>query len=777
MDTEAFKPDALIGKRLATYRLDSIVGKGGMGCVYYGRDLNLNREVAIKILHPGLAIDPEYEKRFVREARNMANINHRNIVQVYYAGRAGDILFMAMEFVKGVPLNTYITTKKPDVNECVNIITQVCSALKAAHAQGVVHRDIKPTNIMITSEGDVKVMDFGIAKSSFDRNQLTKTGEFWGTPEYASPEQCTTTKIDQRSDIYSLGVVFYEMLTGTVPHTAETPLALFRKIAEEQPANPTLLNPQVPKSVEAIVLRMMEKDLTKRYQNCDEILSDLEKVQRGEKVTYPTKRVAVAAKAIGYAAAIGVLVVLSFLAGWYLVTSRANDNRDSNENSPASNPKIVTTDFPIRHKKEIKTVISDFPSSNNKNDWLSAAIPDILGGVLEKLASSFRVVNRTDVLLALRKRVQGAAGVDDSKYREEILDVMKPDFYITGNIHRSEQAVRVRLYCYDGEAKKELFNFMEQCKNNEDDVFDMMDKISEEIVSRLKKYNSNLTASVAPSKLGISEEVAHNCIYGDAENDAEFDVMTAFVPAEQHHDKGGVQPPAGELTRRTEVDRAKAGKMRAGLAGGGRTVEELEKENRPAEEQENVPVPEASDKSLGKMADRTALEEKLLAKGPAPKNAPAEALKQSGEPAEKETELTLKEKEKKDDAEQKQAQQGFLWGARKAMAKTGKDAIQKDIRSKLRTLYTNSQKITQNLTDEKQIKLALSALNHFINKTDASDDDIAQICESVIIYYRDGIEFKLMCKGHPEAKPGKDLRCPECKNLCVPTKVEVVTGK
>lgn len=774
MDMEAFKPDTLIGKKLATYRLDSVIGKGGMGCVYYGRDLNLNREVAVKILHPGLAIDPEYEKRFVREARNMANINHRNIVQVYYAGRAGDILFMAMEFVKGMSLNTFITTKKPDIDESIRIIKQVCSALKAAHAQGVIHRDIKPTNIMITAEGEAKVMDFGIAKSNLDRSQLTKTGEFWGTPEYASPEQCTTTKIDLRSDIYSVGVVFYEMLTGAIPHTAETPLALFKKIAEEQPANPTLLNPNVPRSIEAIVLRMMEKDLTKRYQNCDDILADLEKVARGEKVTYSTKRAAAAAKTIGYVAAVGVLIVASFFAGWYLVTSDGNKIQNSGRNPSTSNPTVAKTDFPISHKKELKTVIADFPNSSSTNDWLSTAIPDILGGVLEKLSSGFRVVNRTDVLLALRKRASAAAGVDDTKYREEILDVMKPDFYVSGNIHRSEQAVRVRLYCYDGDARKELFNFMEQCKNTEDDVFAMMDKISEEILKRLKKFNTDLTASVAPSNSGISEQVANFCVYGKDGDYETDDAITAFVQPEMHRGKGA--GGGGELEEKAR--RSVEAEPKPGMVAG-KVIEKIEKAKEEMKKDHGAPELGLRSGRADKSADRITQEQEkaLVQENAIPKEAPGQVLKTTEELSLDEPEDKGEGGEKKADSKQKMAQHGFFQGARKAMGKEDAQGQAKDIKARMRMFYTNSQKITQELSDEAQIKSALLALNQFVNRTSASEDDIAQICESAITYYRDGIEFKLKCKEHPDCKPGKDLRCPECKNLCVPTKVEVTTEK
>ena len=260
----------LVGRRVGVYDIVEEVGRGGMGVVYRAHDRSLDRDVALKVLLPSVASDPEFEKRFVREARAAARLDHPNIVHVHTAGRFENVLFIAMQFVKGKTLTQFQSGRQGriDWKEAFGIARQAADALGAAHKAGLVHRDIKPTNIMVDDGGRVKIMDFGLMRSSLNPERITQSGVFFGTPEYASPEQCETSEVDGRADIYSLGAVLYEMLTGRVPHVAETPMALFKKITEEDAQEVTALNPQVPKHAVEVVRKMLARRRDERYATC-----------------------------------------------------------------------------------------------------------------------------------------------------------------------------------------------------------------------------------------------------------------------------------------------------------------------------------------------------------------------------------------------------------------------------------------------------------------------------------------------------------------------------
>jgi serine/threonine-protein kinase len=264
-------------ERIGHYTIVSELGRGGMGVVYKAHEESLNRFVAIKMLGEHLSSDDEYVQRFVREARSAAALSHPNIVQIFAISEDNGRHYFVMEFVQGTSVERLIRDRrKLGTVEAARLILQAASGLEAAHAQGVIHRDIKPANLMVNERGLVKIADFGLALMGSATTRLTATGMLMGTPGYLSPEQCLDQGPDHRTDIYSLGVTFFEMVTGTMPFRADSPLALLKLIVEVAPPDVGELNPEVDPELRGIIARMLAKDREQRYASCTEIITALQ---------------------------------------------------------------------------------------------------------------------------------------------------------------------------------------------------------------------------------------------------------------------------------------------------------------------------------------------------------------------------------------------------------------------------------------------------------------------------------------------------------------------
>ena len=275
------------------YRVMRKLGAGGMADVYLAEDEELGRRVAIKILNDRHANDESFVERFRREAKNAAGLSHPNIVSIYDRGEAEGTYYIAMEYLDGRTLKELLIARGPmPIADAIHHTRQILNALRFAHKKGVVHRDIKPHNVMVDGDGRLKVTDFGIARAG--ASQMTEAGAIVGTAQYLSPEQARGAAVDQRSDLYSIGVVLYEMLTGNVPFTGESPVEIAMKHLSDTPRPPSSIRPEIPPDLDMVVLRALAKNPDDRFQTAEEMDAELAHIADGGSVTAITADAATA---------------------------------------------------------------------------------------------------------------------------------------------------------------------------------------------------------------------------------------------------------------------------------------------------------------------------------------------------------------------------------------------------------------------------------------------------------------------------------------------------
>ena len=277
------EPQRLLGGR---YSLGETIGTGGMAEVFRGTDVRLGRDVAVKVLRADLARDPSFQGRFRREAQSAASLNAPCIVSVYDTGEEDGVPYIVMEYVEGRTLRSILQSEGRLLPQRgLEIVADVCAALDVAHNAGIVHRDIKPGNVMLTPRGEVKVMDFGIARAVSDASStMTQTAAVIGTAAYLSPEQARGEHVDLRSDIYSTGCMLYELVTGAPPFTGDSPVAVAYQHVREDPVPPSAYDDTLPPAVDAVVLKAMAKNPANRYQSADEMREDLLRAAAGQPV-------------------------------------------------------------------------------------------------------------------------------------------------------------------------------------------------------------------------------------------------------------------------------------------------------------------------------------------------------------------------------------------------------------------------------------------------------------------------------------------------------------
>jgi len=448
------------------YQVIEELGHGGMGRVYKVFDTDIKEKIALKLLRPEIALDKETVERFSNELKLARKISHRNVCRMFDLGKAEGTTFITMEFVAGEDLKKFIRKSgQLGAGRAVSIAKQVCEGLAEAHHLGVVHRDLKPQNIMVDEDGNARIMDFGVARSLRGKG-ITGAGVMIGTPDYMSPEQVEGKEADQRADIYSLGIILYEMLTGRVPFEGDTPFTIGVKHKSELPRDPRELNTQIPPDLGRLVLKCLEKDKAKRYQTADELHADLEKVEQGLPTT---ERVAPARKPftsreITVKFSLRKLVfpglaIVALLIAAGIVIWRVLPKKEA----------VITTAAPP--SIAVLPFVDDSPEKGH--EYLCEGIPSTLINALNTI-ENLRTPARTSSFSFAGKGL-GIQGIGEKLNVENILEgsiqVVGDDLRVTASLIKVKDGYQLWNATYDRRLE---------------DVFAIQDEIAQAIVKALK---------------------------------------------------------------------------------------------------------------------------------------------------------------------------------------------------------------------------------------------------------------------------------------------------
>jgi tetratricopeptide (TPR) repeat protein/predicted Ser/Thr protein kinase len=461
-------PGSVLGTR---YEIVQMLGQGGMGAVYKAKDLELDRVVALKVIRPELAIHPDILQRFKQELILARQITHRNVIRIFDLSEANGIKFITMEFIEGRDLKALINDKgRLSFEVAVRIVEQVCVALEAAHNEGVVHRDLKPQNIMLDNQGRAAVMDFGIARS-VEAGGMTQTGMLVGTPEYMSPEQVMGEHVDVRSDLFTLGVILYELLTGAMPYQSETAQSAMFKRTREVPKAPIEIDSTVPRLLSDITAKCLQIDPALRYQSAREILVDLEAWRGGAtrgSATAVARRFP-ALSSVGKKWAIIAASSLLFLlaAGWAL---RGRLFSPQSPQQASTTPAVSLAILPFRNASGDQTL-----------DWLGSSVAETLSTDVGQ-SSHLRVVSSERVSQIFRDLRLSSDTSFDPPTIQRLAEFTNADNLVWGRYARFGDQIRIDATIQDVKHGRPMSLTESATENN---ILSAIDRIAGDIRSNL----------------------------------------------------------------------------------------------------------------------------------------------------------------------------------------------------------------------------------------------------------------------------------------------------
>lgn len=474
----------MIGKEILHYRILEKLGEGGMGIVYKAEDTKLKRYVAIKFLPRHIAANSEERERFKIEAQAAAALNHPNIAHIYTIEEVGDETFIVMEYIDGQELKTKINEVPMQINEVLDIAKQIAEGLQTAHEQGIVHRDIKSTNIMLTTKGHSKIMDFGLAKVRGGA-LMTKVGTTIGTAAYMSPEQARGEEVDQRADIWSFGVVLFEMLSGELPFKGDYEQAVFYSILNEEPISLTERDLKVAPHLETLITKCLHKDTNSRYQEINQLLEDLNEITKSlvvdERENIGVKRNQITEKKNMFAIlGIVALVVVVIGAGILFFTGEEKTKESSNlKQTQLESEKSLS----VSDQKSIIVLPFSNISQDDENEYFSDGMTDELIDALAKI-EKLRVVSRTSAF-ALKGKTQDIRTIGKQFNITHALE---------GSVRKVGNQIRISAQLVNVSNGYQMWS--DKYDRQLADIFEIQDEIAGNIVRELKLILSDKEKSV-----------------------------------------------------------------------------------------------------------------------------------------------------------------------------------------------------------------------------------------------------------------------------------------